>query len=519
MPQNAPKDERWLLRVLDQLERRLKALETAPRAGNTSLSHGKLLVMDPDTGNVIASMAGAAGGTDLSGNPVPAGLGAQVGSVNGGVLQPASVDATKVSFTMRDLSGITTTTSATAPAAPVVGDLWIDTGNGNLLKRWDGSAWAALPVGTGGIAAQAVTASQIAANTITAGQIAAGAITAAQIAANTITAGQIAANTITAGQIAANTITAAQIAANTITASQLAANSVTAAQIAAGAIDGETITGATLIADGTTGGMFVYSGPPAAGNLIAATAPHDGTDAYGNTFAQGVYVSGYMDGGTVNALTLQPKNAAGSNFVPGQLFTRTYSTGENQTWLVSPYDQTKGSDTAAILLHGADVTNGGLSSIYLDADKLLVIGAGGSTDISGPWLTYVPTWTGSTTNPTIGNGTITGRYMVIGETCHVAIRIALGTTSTVGSGTYLFGLPFTSANAVVSYLGTARYVTGGASSVTYIGQMTLGANSAVANATFPSQSTLGVAANMTAAAPAAPPATAIITMSLTYQTA
>jgi hypothetical protein len=78
-----------------------------------------------------------------------------------------------------------------------------------------------LLVGTGDIAAFAITASLIAAHTITAGQIAATTITASEIAAGTITATQIAAGTITASQIAAGTITAANIAAGTLTADKM----------------------------------------------------------------------------------------------------------------------------------------------------------------------------------------------------------------------------------------------------------------------------------------------------------
>jgi hypothetical protein len=53
MTQNAPKDEKWLLRRLDALEKRLKTLETAPRSGNASVSYGKFVVQDGETGNQL----------------------------------------------------------------------------------------------------------------------------------------------------------------------------------------------------------------------------------------------------------------------------------------------------------------------------------------------------------------------------------------------------------------------------------------------------------------------------------
>jgi hypothetical protein len=50
MPQNAPRDERWLLRRIDELEKRVKSLETAPRAGNASVTTGAFVIKDPATG-------------------------------------------------------------------------------------------------------------------------------------------------------------------------------------------------------------------------------------------------------------------------------------------------------------------------------------------------------------------------------------------------------------------------------------------------------------------------------------
>lgn len=47
MTQNAPRDERTLQRRLADMERRLRALETAPRAAKTSFGNGQLTVGDP----------------------------------------------------------------------------------------------------------------------------------------------------------------------------------------------------------------------------------------------------------------------------------------------------------------------------------------------------------------------------------------------------------------------------------------------------------------------------------------
>lgn len=76
-----------------------------------------------------------------------------------------------------------------------------------------------------------------------------------------------------------------------------------------------------------------------------------------------------------------------------------------------------------------------------------VTGPAGATGPTGSfaiaaWTAYTPTLYGSTTNPTIGNGSITGRYVNIGATIIGEIRIIAGTTGfNRGAGTYSVSLP------------------------------------------------------------------------------
>lgn len=199
-------------------------------------------------------------------------------SVDAAKILNGSVGTSEISFSARDIGGITTTIAGSAPSAPLTSDIWIDSSNGFRLNRWTGTAWVAIQYGTNALSAGSVTAAVIAANTITAAQIAGGTITATQIsagaigatqlAANSVIAGKIAAgivdttalaaNAVTAAKIAANTITASQIAANTITASQIASGTITATQIAANAIDATKLAATLILAStiiaGTSGG-------------------------------------------------------------------------------------------------------------------------------------------------------------------------------------------------------------------------------------------------------------------------
>lgn len=54
------------------------------------------------------------------------------------------------------------------------------------------------------------------------------------------------------------------------------------------------------------------------------------------------------------------------------------------------------------------------------------------------WTTYTPT----TTNITIGNGTWASSYMQIGKTVHLKVRFTLGSTSAI-TGAATFSLPVT----------------------------------------------------------------------------
>ena len=64
-------------------------------------------------------------------------------------------------------------------------------------------------------------------------------------------------------------------------------------------------------------------------------------------------------------------------------------------------------------------------------------------EVGGVWQD----WTPATSNITVGNGTLTGRYCAIGKFCRVNISFTLGSTSSI-TGYQIYGLPFTSTNYV-----------------------------------------------------------------------
>jgi hypothetical protein len=60
---------------------------------------------------------------------------------------------------------------------------------------------------------------------------------------------------------------------------------------------------------------------------------------------------------------------------------------------------------------------------------------------------HTATWTAVTSNPAIGDGAITGRYMRVGDWVEGQIRIVMGSTTTYGSGTYRLTVPLSAASS------------------------------------------------------------------------
>lgn len=79
--------------------------------------------------------------------------------------------------------------------------------------------------------------------------------------------------------------------------------------------------------------------------------------------------------------------------------------------------------------------------VYLEDTNLLYVYDGSSwapVNNTAAWTSYTPT----TTNITIGNGTWSASYIQIGKTVHLKVRFTFGSTSSI-SGAATFSLPVT----------------------------------------------------------------------------
>lgn len=71
------------------------------------------------------------------------------------------------------------------------------------------------------------------------------------------------------------------------------------------------------------------------------------------------------------------------------------------------------------------------------------------------WTSYTPAWTSTSTQPSLGNGSLFGRYMKIGRTVICQINLIAGSTTTFGTGNYSFSLPVASASSGQSAVGSS----------------------------------------------------------------
>jgi hypothetical protein len=67
--------------------------------------------------------------------------------------------------------------------------------------------------------------------------------------------------------------------------------------------------------------------------------------------------------------------------------------------------------------------------------------------IADNWTTWTPTWSSTGTQPSLGDGTLTAKYMQIGKIVFVTIRFVAGATTTFGSGSYRLTYPVTPTSA------------------------------------------------------------------------
>lgn len=94
----------------------------------------------------------------------------------------------------------------------------------------------------------------------------------------------------------------------------------------------------------------------------------------------------------------------------------------------------------------------------------------------GAWVAYTPIWTAYTGTPSLGNGTITGKYTKVGKTVTAVVTLTFGsTTSASGTSVWYISLPFIAVRGMgvwVAFESGVKYYTGAVK--VYTGSSTIG---------------------------------------------
>lgn len=120
--------------------------------------------------------------------------------------------------------------------------------------------------------------------------------------------------------------------------------------------------------------------------------------------------------------------------------------------------------SAAAIATSKLASDAGIIAAMLGTAAITPVKLMSGTGSTWSWATWTPTWT----NLSVGNGTVTARYVQTGKTVDCFIRLVVGTTTSI-TGTVSFTLPVTAASSYASSqvsagvlhyddVGTAGYV-------------------------------------------------------------
>ena len=175
-------------------------------------------------------------------------------------------------------------------------------------------------------------------------------------------------------------------------------------------------------------------------------------------------------GGTSGAITVGIQSASTSQSGAVQLSDSTSTT--SSVLAATPTAVKSSYDLAAAAIPKSTVTTNGDLIYGTGAGTVSRIGIGSTGQVlqvtggvpvwgAAPAASYAyQSWTPTLTNLTLGNGTMSGRYIQIGKFVHATLNLTWGST-TSATGTFTFSSPVTMATPNNTYIGTCRLLDNG----------------------------------------------------------
>jgi len=125
----------------------------------------------------------------------------------------------------------------------------------------------------------------------------------------------------------------------------------------------------------------------------------------------------------------------------GGAYTGTLPTVTGNSGLTYRVKKTT-ADFSALTISGTGLsttlnTLGEEVELYCDGTNWNVLSRVNNTN----WTSFTASWTAVSVNPAIGNGTLTANYRRRGDTAEIEYQITAGSTTTFGTGDWIFGVP------------------------------------------------------------------------------
>jgi len=190
----------------------------------------------------------------------------------------------------------------------------------------------------------------------------------------------------------------------------------------------------------TTGSNTFVGNQTFSGSLIPAGPYTNNTSSYDLGSATAAWRDLYVSNGSIKMIS--GSNSASIQFDNG---TITF-TGAPVTLPSSSTSPTSSfALTASLALRASGSLTGSLFGTASWATNAIT--SSFVTPYEGAWISYTPSWTAASVNPSIGNGSLQGWYKLVGKTCFVRGNIVMGSTTTFGSGEWYVSMPFTASHA------------------------------------------------------------------------
>lgn len=204
-------------------------------------------------------------------------------------------------------------------------------------------------------------------------------------------------------------------------------------------------------------------------SLVAGLGDAGTGGAYGEIGINGGKASG--DGGSIGVNAGSAASGAGGAAI--DLTGGIEAAGDGGDIYLNP-GASGGGRAGLVFIEPLPTSDPNVEGALWDDDGTLRLSSAESSSIA----TFTPTWTGATTDPAIGNGTLTGHYQRIAPKLYwFSVAITMGSTTTFGSGNWIIGnLPFTvRSTAPVEQLASVLCVDTGSASYAGVARLPAGA--------------------------------------------